>query len=112
MDRKHKKEKSGQTPRSDQRPWNTSWFRYYLVPDNILTATSVFLVLPWRLSAVALATRLKAPFPTICFIVTCSLGISQERVYGSREVYSLICLLLSGLASAITCERALSSSAM
>ena len=78
MDRKQKTEKSGQTTRSDQRPLNTTWFQFYLVPDNILTATSVFLVLPWKLLAVALATYLKAPFPTICFIVTCSLGISQE----------------------------------
>ena len=49
-------EKSAQTSRSDQRPLDTTSFQYYLVPDNILTATSVFLVLPWRLLAVALAT--------------------------------------------------------
>ena len=41
----------------------------------------------------------------ICFIVACSLGVSQERVYGLIEAYSQICSVLSGLAFAITCER-------
>ena len=100
-------EQFGQTSKSVQRPSKTGL--YFLVPFNILTAMSIFLALPCRLMAVALATWPNAPFPTICFIVTCSLGGSQEHVYGLREAYSLICSMLSGLASAITCEWVLSS---
>ena len=71
-------ERFGQTSKSVQSPSKT-WL-YFLVPFNVLTATNVFLAL-LRSTAVALATWPKAPFPVICFIVTFSLGISQERVY-------------------------------
>ena len=98
-----KTEQFGQTSQSFQRPSKT-WL-YFLVPFNILTATSVFLALPCWFMTVTLATWPKAPFPTICLIISCSLGVSQERVYRLREAYSLICSVLSGVASVITCER-------
>ena len=61
----------------------------YLIPFNILTATSVSIGLSWRLLTVALATWAKAPSPITFSTFTCSVGISQQHGDEYREVYSL-----------------------